>query len=384
MTTTTSTTAFTPKVALITGITGQDGSYLAEFLLEKGYQVHGIKRRASSFNTERVDHIYQDPHIDNARFKLHYGDLSDTSNLTRILQEVQPDEVYNLGAQSHVAVSFESPEYTADVDGMGTLRLLEAIRILGLEKKTRFYQASTSELFGLVQESPQRETTPFYPRSPYAVAKLYAYWITVNYREAYGMYACNGILFNHESPRRGETFVTRKITRGLANISQGLEQCLYMGNIDALRDWGHAKDYVRMQWLMLQQDAPCDFVIATGVQYSVRQFIEKAAAALGMQLRWEGEGVAEVAYWLNPTVAARKAHGVDAPVPIIRVDPRYYRPTEVQTLLGDPTKAREKLGWVPEITLDQLVTEMVASDLQKARQHALLKANGYLVNVSVE
>ena len=384
MTTTTSTTAFTQKVALITGITGQDGSYLAEFLLEKGYQVHGIKRRASSFNTERVDHIYQDPHIDNARFKLHYGDLSDTSNLTRILQEVQPDEVYNLGAQSHVAVSFESPEYTADVDGMGTLRLLEAIRILGLEKKTRFYQASTSELFGLVQESPQRETTPFYPRSPYAVAKLYAYWITVNYREAYGMYACNGILFNHESPRRGETFVTRKITRGLANISQGLEQCLYMGNIDALRDWGHAKDYVRMQWLMLQQDAPCDFVIATGVQYSVRQFIEKAAAALGMQLRWEGEGVAEVAYWLNPTVAARKAHGVDAPVPIIRVDPRYYRPTEVQTLLGDPTKAREKLGWVPEITLDQLVIEMVTSDLQKARQHALLKANGYLVNVSVE
>ncbi|HOE41706.1 MAG TPA: GDP-mannose 4,6-dehydratase [Rhodoferax sp.] len=382
MTTTTSTTAFTPKVALITGITGQDGSYLAEFLLEKGYQVHGIKRRASSFNTERVDHIYQDPHIDNARFKLHYGDLSDTSNLTRILQEVQPDEVYNLGAQSHVAVSFESPEYTADVDGMGTLRLLEAIRILGLEKKTRFYQASTSELFGLVQESPQRETTPFYPRSPYAVAKLYAYWITVNYREAYGMYACNGILFNHESPRRGETFVTRKITRGLANISQGLEQCLYMGNIDALRDWGHAKDYVRMQWLMLQQDEPCDFVIATGVQYSVRQFIEKATAALGMQLRWEGEGVAEVAYWLNPTDAARMAHGVDAP--IIQVDPRYYRPTEVQTLLGDPTKAREKLGWVPEITLDQLVTEMVTSDLQKARQHALLKANGYLVNVSVE
>ena len=358
------------KVALITGVTGQDGSYLAEFLLEKGYTVHGIKRRASSFNTQRVDHIYQDPHVSNAHFKLHYGDLSDSSNLTRIIQETQPDEIYNLGAQSHVAVSFESPEYTADVDGMGTLRILEAIRILGLEKKTRFYQASTSELYGLVQETPQRETTPFYPRSPYAVAKMYAYWITVNYREAYGMYACNGILFNHESPRRGETFVTRKITRGLANITQGLEDCLYMGNIDALRDWGHAKDYVRMQWMMLQQDQPDDFVIATGVQYSVRQFIEKAATALGMQLRWEGNGVDEVGYWNNK--------------PIIKIDPRYFRPTEVETLLGDPTKAKEKLGWVPEITLDQMVQEMVAADLADAKKHALLKKHGYNVNVSVE
>ena len=360
----------TPKTALITGITGQDGSYLAEFLLEKGYIVHGIKRRASSFNTQRVDHLYQDPHVDNARFKLHYGDLSDSSNLTRIIQETQPDDIYNLGAQSHVAVSFESPEYTADVDGMGTLRILEAIRILGLEKKTRFYQASTSELFGQVQEIPQRETTPFYPRSPYAVAKLYAYWITVNYREAYGMYACNGVLFNHESPRRGETFVTRKITRGLANISQGLEDCLFMGNIDALRDWGHAKDYVRMQWMMLQQDQPDDFVIATGVQYSVRQFINWTAEALGMQLRWEGEGVNEVGY------AGEK--------PIVRIDPRYFRPTEVQTLLGDPSRAKEKLGWVPEITARQMCTEMVAHDLAQAKQHALLKANGYKVNVSVE
>ena len=359
-----------PKVALITGITGQDGSYLAEFLLEKGYIVHGIKRRASSFNTQRVDHIYQDPHVDNARFKLHYGDLSDSSNLTRIIQETQPDEIYNLGAQSHVAVSFESPEYTADVDGMGTLRILEAIRILGLEKKTRFYQASTSELYGLVQETPQKETTPFYPRSPYAVAKMYAYWITVNYREAYGMYACNGILFNHESPRRGETFVTRKFTRGLANISQGLESCLYMGNIDALRDWGHAKDYVRMQWLMLQQDKPDDFVIATGVQYSVRQFIEKTAAALGMQMRWEGVGVNEVGYWNDQAV--------------IKIDPRYFRPTEVETLLGDPTKAKQKLGWVPEITLDQMIEEMAAADLAEAKKHALLKKHGYDVNVSVE
>ena len=358
------------KVALITGITGQDGSYLAEFLLEKGYIVHGIKRRASLFNTQRVDHIYQDPHIENAHFKLHYGDLTDTSNLVRIVQETQPDEIYNLGAQSHVAVSFESPEYTADVDAMGTLRLLEAIRILGLEKKTRFYQASTSELYGLVQETPQKETTPFYPRSPYAVAKMYAYWIAVNYREAYGIYACNGILFNHESPRRGETFVTRKITRGLANISQGLEDCLYMGNIDALRDWGHAKDYVRMQWLMLQQDRPEDFVIATGVQYSVRQFIEKTAAALGMQLRWEGEGVNEVGYWNDR--------------PIIKIDPRYFRPTEVETLLGDPTKAKEKLGWVPEITLDEMVQEMVAADLADAKKHALLKQHGYNVNVSAE
>jgi GDPmannose 4,6-dehydratase len=368
-----------PKVALITGVTGQDGSYLAEFLLEKGYTVHGIKRRASSFNTQRVDHIYQDPHVDNARFKLHYGDLSDSSNLTRIVQETQPDEIYNLGAQSHVAVSFESPEYTADVDAMGTLRILEAIRILGLEKKTRFYQASTSELYGLVQETPQKETTPFYPRSPYAVAKLYAYWITVNYREAYGMYACNGILFNHESPRRGETFVTRKITRGLANISQGLENCLYMGNIDALRDWGHAKDYVRMQWMMLQQDQPEDFVIATGVQYSVRQFIEWTATALGMQLRWEGSGVNEVAFCHS------RADGDACPLdPIIRIDPRYYRPAEVETLLGDPSKAKQKLGWVPEITAQDMCTEMVISDLAQVKQHALLKANGFSVNVSLE
>ena len=359
-----------PKVALITGVTGQDDSYLAEFLLEKGYTVHGIKRRASLFNTQRVDHIYQDLHVDNARFKLHYGDLSDSSNLTRIIQETQPDEIYNLGAQSHVAVSFESPEYTADVDGMGTLRILEAIRILGLEKKTRFYQASTSELYGLVQETPQKETTPFYPRSPYAVAKLYAYWITVNYREAYGMYACNGILFNHESPRRGETFVTRKITRGLANISLGLEDCLYMGNIDALRDWGHAKDYVRMQWMMLQQDQADDFVIATGKQYSVRQFIEWTAAELGIPIRWEGTGINEIGY------ADGKA--------IIRIDPRYFRPTEVETLLGDPTKAEEKLGWIPEITAKQMCREMVAADLALSKQNALLKANGFSVNVSAE
>ena len=359
-----------PKVALITGITGQDGSYLAEFLLEKGYIVHGIKRRASNFNTQRVDHIYQDPHVDNANFKLHYGDLSDTSNLIRIVQETRPDEIYNLGAMSHVAVSFESPEYTADVDAIGTLRLLEAIRILGLEKKTRFYQASTSELYGQVQEIPQKETTPFYPRSPYAVAKMYAYWITVNYREAYGIYACNGILFNHESPRRGETFVTRKITRGLANISQGLEDCLYIGNIDALRDWGHAKDYVRMQWMMLQREQPEDFVIATGVQYSVRQFINWTAEALGMQLRWQGEGINEAAYW-NEKV-------------IVRIDPRYFRPTEVETLLGDPTKAKQKLGWVPEINAQEMCAEMVAADLAQAKQHALLKANGYNVNVSME
>ena len=384
----------TPKVALITGITGQDGSYLAEFLLEKGYTVHGIKRRASSFNTQRVDHIYQDPHVDNARFKLHYGDLSDSSNLTRIIQETQPDEIYNLGAQSHVAVSFESPEYTADVDGMGTLRILEAIRILGLEKKTRFYQASTSELYGLVQETPQKETTPFYPRSPYAVAKLYAYWITVNYREAYGMYACNGILFNHESPRRGETFVTRKITRGLANISLGLQDCLYMGNIDALRDWGHAKDYVRMQWMMLQQDQPEDFVIATGVQYSVRQFIEWTAAELGMHIRWEGTGVTEVGYAVIPPVgmtgevapfiASEARQSTPTEVAIVRIDPRYFRPTEVETLLGDPSKAKQKLGWGPEITAQEMCAEMVAADFAQAKQHALLKANGYTVNVSVE
>jgi GDPmannose 4,6-dehydratase len=388
----------TPKVALITGITGQDGSYLAEFLLEKGYIVHGIKRRASSFNTQRIDHVYQDPHIEHANLKLHYGDLSDTSNLIRITQETQPDEIYNLGAMSHVAVSFESPEYTADVDAIGTLRLLEAIRILGLEKKTRFYQASTSELYGLVQETPQKETTPFYPRSPYAVAKMYAYWITVNYREAYGIYACNGILFNHESPRRGETFVTRKITRGMANISQGLEDCLYMGNIDALRDWGHAKDYVRMQWLMLQQDQAEDFVIATGVQYSVRQFIEWTANALGMQLRWEGAGVNEVGYWTNRTDSSLREqrgnpvlidrHGLQPPddeeVPIVKIDPRYFRPTEVETLLGDPTKAKDKLGWMPEITAQEMCAEMVAADLAEAKKHALLKLHGYDVNVSVE
>jgi GDPmannose 4,6-dehydratase len=371
-----------PKVALITGITGQDGSYLAEFLLDKGYIVHGIKRRASSFNTQRVDHIYQDPHIENANFKLHYGDLSDTSNLIRIVQETQPDEIYNLGAQSHVAVSFESPEYTADVDGMGTLRLLEAIRILGLEKKTRFYQASTSELYGLVQETPQKETTPFYPRSPYAVAKMYAYWIVVNYREAYGMYACNGILFNHESPRRGETFVTRKITRGLANIAQGLEQCLYMGNLDALRDWGHAKDYVRMQWMMLQQQQAEDFVIATGVQYSVRQFIAWSAEELGITLKFEGKGVEETA-----TVAAikgDKAPGLKVGDVVVRIDPRYFRPTEVETLLGDPSKAKTKLGWTPEITVQQMCAEMVATDLDEAKKHALLKKHGYNLNVSIE
>ncbi|NSY39549.1 GDP-mannose 4,6-dehydratase [Leisingera sp. ANG59] len=370
------------KKALITGVTGQDGSYLAEFLLEKGYEVHGIKRRASSFNTQRVDHIYQDPHVDNARFKLHYGDLTDSSNLTRIIQDVQPDEVYNLGAQSHVAVSFESPEYTADVDAMGTLRLLEAIRFLGLEKKTRFYQASTSELYGLVQETPQRETTPFYPRSPYAVAKLYSYWITVNYREAYGMYACNGILFNHESPRRGETFVTRKITRGLANIAQGLEPCLYMGNIDALRDWGHARDSVRMQWMMLQQDEAEDFVIATGKQYSVRQFIQWSAAELGIHLEFSRTGVDEIA-----TVAAVEGDNAPALKPgdvIMRIDPRYFRPAEVETLLGDPSKAKEKLGWVPEITTQEMCAEMVAEDLKTARRHALLKEHGYELPVSVE
>ncbi len=372
----------TKKVALITGITGQDGSYLAEFLLEKGYIVHGIKRRASLFNTQRIDHIYQDPHIEHANFKLHYGDLSDTSNLIRIVQETRPDEIYNLGAQSHVAVSFESPEYTADVDGIGTLRLLEAIRILGLEKKTRFYQASTSELYGLVQEIPQKETTPFYPRSPYAVAKMYAYWIVVNYREAYGMYACNGILFNHESPRRGETFVTRKITRGLANIAQGLEQCLYMGNLDALRDWGHAKDYVRMQWMMLQQDQAEDFVIATGVQYSVRQFIQWSAEELGVTLKFEGEGVNETA-----TVAALngdKAPGLKVGDVVVKIDPRYFRPTEVETLLGDPSKAKAQLGWTPEITVQQMCSEMVATDLEEAKKHALLKTHGYTQSVSIE
>lgn len=371
------------KVALITGVTGQDGSYLAEYLLEKGYEVHGIKRRASLFNTERVDHIYRDRHEENVNFFMHYGDLTDTSNLTRIIQQIQPDEVYNLGAQSHVAVSFESPEYTADVDAMGTLRLLEAIRFLGLEKKTRFYQASTSELYGLVQEIPQKETTPFYPRSPYAVAKLYAYWITVNYREAYGMYACNGILFNHESPRRGETFVTRKITRALANISQGLEKCLYLGNMDALRDWGHAKDYVRMQWMMLQQEQPEDFVIATGKQISVRSFVDLSAKELGITLRFEGSGVDEVAV-VQEVVDQDACPGVNVGDVIVRVDPKYFRPAEVETLLGDPSRAKEKLGWVPEITVEQMCAEMVQVDLEKAKQHALLKSHGFKVNVSLE
>ena len=370
------------KRALITGITGQDGSYLAEFLLEKGYEVHGIKRRASLFNTQRVDHIYEDPHVDNARFKLHYGDLTDSSNLTRILRDIEPDEVYNLGAQSHVAVSFEAPEYTADVDAIGTLRLLEAIRFLGLEKKTRFYQASTSELYGLVQETPQRETTPFYPRSPYAVAKLYAYWIAVNYREAYGIYACNGILFNHESPRRGETFVTRKITRGMANIALGLEQCVYMGNIDSLRDWGHAKDYVRMQWMMLQQDAPEDFVIATGQQYSVRDFIAWTAAELGLSLEFSGQGVEEIA--TVTAVNSDKAPAVKPGDVVMRIDPRYFRPAEVDTLLGDPTKAKEKLGWVPEITAQEMCAEMVEADLTAARRAKLLADHGLNLPVSLE
>ncbi|MEX5451469.1 GDP-mannose 4,6-dehydratase [Stutzerimonas stutzeri] len=370
------------KKALITGITGQDGSYLAEFLLEKGYEVHGIKRRASLFNTQRVDHIYQDHHVEDQNFVLHYGDLTDSSNLTRIIQEVQPDEVYNLGAQSHVAVSFESPEYTADVDGMGALRILEAIRLLGLEKKTRFYQASTSELYGLVQEIPQKETTPFYPRSPYAVAKLYAYWITVNYREAYGMYACNGILFNHESPRRGETFVTRKITRGLANIAQGLEKCLHMGNLDALRDWGHAKDYVRMQWMMLQQEQAEDFVIATGVQYSVREFIRWSAAELGVQLRFEGSGVDERG--IVESVEGDMAPALKAGDVVVRVDPRYFRPAEVETLLGDPSKAKNKLGWTPEISVQEMCAEMVREDLKVAKRHALLKEHGFEIPVTLE
>ncbi len=370
------------KRALITGITGQDGSYLAEFLLEKGYEVHGIKRRASLFNTQRIDHLYQDPHEPDPKLKLHYGDLTDSSNLTRILSEVRPDEVYNLGAQSHVAVSFEAPEYTADVDAMGTLRLLEAIRFLGMERSCRFYQASTSELYGLVQETPQRETTPFHPRSPYAVAKLYAYWICVNYREAYGMYACNGILFNHESPRRGETFVTRKITRGLANIAMGLEDCLYMGNIDSLRDWGHARDYVRMQWMMLQQEAPEDFVIATGVQYSVREFITWSAAEPGITLEFSGRGTEEIA-----TVAAVQGDAAPMVKPgdvVMRIDPRYFRPAEVDTLLGDPTRAKERLGWEPELSARQMCTEMVAEDLRTARRHALLKAHGLELPVSVE
>jgi GDPmannose 4,6-dehydratase len=368
------------KKALITGITGQDGSYLAEFLLDKGYEVHGIKRRTSLINTQRVDHIYADPHVESARFKLHYGDLTDTSNLTRLVSEIQPDEIYNLGAQSHVAVSFEAPEYTANVDAIGTLRLLEAIRFLGLEKKTRFYQASTSELYGLVQETPQRETTPFYPRSPYAAAKLYAYWITVNYREAYGIYACNGILFNHESPRRGETFVTRKITRGLANIAQGLEKCLFMGNIDALRDWGHAKDYVRMQWMMLQQDNPEDFVIATGVQYSVREFIVWSAAELGITIEFKGKGIEEIV--IVSAVTGDKAPAVKVGDVILRIDPRYFRPAEVETLLGDPSQAKQKLGWAPKITVKEMCAEMVAEDLKTAQRHALLKRYGYDVTVS--
>lgn len=372
----------TQKTALITGVTGQDGSYLAEFLLEKGYSVHGIKRRASSFNTQRVDHIYQDPHVEESRFKLHYGDLSDSSNLTRIMQEVQPDEVYNLAAQSHVAVSFEAPEYTADVDALGTLRILEAIRLLGFEKKTRFYQASTSELYGLVQETPQTENTPFYPRSPYAVAKMYAYWITVNYREAYGMFACNGILFNHESPRRGETFVTRKITRGLANIAQGVENSLYMGKLDARRDWGHAKDYVRAQWMMLQQDTPEDFVIATGVQHSVRDFIRWSAAALGLTLRFQGDGVDEVA--IVEAIEGDKTPALKVGDIILRVDPRYFRPTEVATLLGDPSKAKTLLGWVPKITAQEICAEMVAEDLKIAQQYSLLKAHGYQPQLNTE
>lgn len=370
------------KKALVTGITGQDGSYLAEFLLEKGYEVHGIKRRASLFNTQRIDHIYEDPHVDNANLKLHYGDLSDTSNLTRLIGDIEPDEVYNLGAQSHVAVSFEAPEYTADVDAIGTLRILEAIRFLGLEKKTRFYQASTSELYGLVQEIPQKETTPFYPRSPYAVAKLYAYWIAVNYRESYDMYACNGILFNHESPRRGETFVTRKITRGLANIAMGLEQCLFMGNIDSLRDWGHAKDYVRMQWMMLQQDHAEDFVIATGKQYSVREFITWAAADLGVTLEFSGTDVDEIG--TITAIEGDMAPNLKVGDVIVRIDPRYFRPAEVETLLGDPAKAKEKLGWVPEITAREMCQEMVAEDHKTARRYALLKEHGLDMPVSLE
>ena len=370
------------KKALITGITGQDGSYLAEFLLEKGYEVHGIKRRASSLNTQRVDHLYEDPHTNNQNFILHYGDLTDSSNLTRILSEVGPDEVYNLGAQSHVAVSFDSPEYTADVDAMGTLRLLEAIRFLGLEKKTKFYQASTSELYGLVREIPQKETTPFHPRSPYAVAKLYAYWITVNYRESYGMYACNGVLFNHESPRRGETFVTRKITRGLSNIAQGLECCLYMGNMDALRDWGHAKDYVKMQWLMLQQDSPEDFVIATGVQYSVRQFIQWSAAELGIEIDFRGSGEREEG--VVTKISGDNAPGIKVGDVIVKVDPRYFRPAEVETLLGDPSYAKLKLGWIPEITVRDMCAEMVESDLKRAKQLKLLREHGHEVSVAYE
>ena len=370
------------KTALITGVTGQDGSYLAEFLLEKGYEVHGIKRRSSSFNTERIDHIYEDASAHDNRFHLHYGDLSDSSNLTRLIKEIQPDEIYNLAAQSHVAVSFEAPEYTADVDGLGTLRILEAIRFLGLENKTRFYQASTSELFGLVQETPQRETTPFYPRSPYAVAKMYAYWITVNYRESYDIYACNGILFNHESMRRGETFVTRKITRGLANIAHGLDACLHLGNMDALRDWGHAKDYVRMQWMMLQQEKPDDFVIATGKQISVREFVSLSARELGVELDFQGVGVDEIA--VVKSIAGDLAPALSVGDVIIRVNPRYFRPAEVETLLGDPSKAKKLLGWVPEITVEEMCAEKVSHDLDQARQKSLLKSHGYHVSVTRE
>ncbi|MEE9320639.1 MAG: GDP-mannose 4,6-dehydratase [Granulosicoccus sp.] len=370
------------KSALITGVTGQDGSYLAELLLEKGYEVHAIKRRASTLNTQRIDHIYQDPHTEHQNLILHYGDLADSSNLTRIIHDVQPDEVYNLAAQSHVAVSFEAPEYTADVDALGVLRILEAVRFLKLESKVRFYQASTSELYGLVQETPQKETTPFYPRSPYAVAKLYAYWITVNYREAYGMFACNGILFNHESPRRGETFVTRKITRAMANIALGLQQCLYVGNTSALRDWGHAKDYVEMQWMMLQQDKPEDFVIATGKQFSVRDFIHWAAEDAGLSLEFEGEGVDEIGRVAS--VDAERCSGVAIGQVIVRVDPRYFRPAEVETLLGDPTKAREKLGWVPRITAREMCREMVEEDLKSARRAALLDVHGLSLPQSIQ
>jgi GDPmannose 4,6-dehydratase len=370
------------KTALITGITGQDGSYLAEFLLEKGYEVHGIKRRSSSLNTSRIDHIYQDPHSKNKKLFLHYGDLSDSSNLTRIIQQTQPDEIYNLGAQSHVAVSFDSPEYTADIDALGTLRILEAIRLLGLEKKTRFYQASTSELYGLVQEIPQKETTPFYPRSPYAAAKLYSYWITVNYRESYNMYACNGILFNHESSRRGETFVTRKITTALSNIAMGLQDCLYMGNINALRDWGHAKDYVRMQWMMLQQDKPDDFVIATGEQYSVRDFIKMSSNHLGIKLKFEGSGLDEIA--IVDSITGDNAPALKSGDIIMKIDQKYYRPAEVETLLGDPTKAKEKLGWTPKISTKDMCEEMIEEDLKVAKKNAFLKEHGHSSTVTYE
>ncbi len=370
------------KKALITGVTGQDGSYLAEFLLDKGYEVHGIKRRSSLFNTHRIDHIYEDPHVKNQRFKLHYGDLTDTSNVIRLLGEIQPDEIYNLAAQSHVAVSFESPEYTADVDGLGTLRLLEGIRILGLENKTKFYQASSSELYGLVQEVPQKESTPFYPRSPYAVAKLYSYWITINYRESYGLFACNGILFNHESPRRGETFVTRKITRGMANIALGLDSCLYMGNIDALRDWGHAKDYVQMQWLMLQQDKPDDFIIASGKQHSVRDFIQWSAKSLGITLKFTGKGTDEIG--TVSSLEGDKAPNVKVGQVIIRIDKRYFRPSEVENLLGDPSKAMDKLGWKPQITPQDMCEEMIEEDYRIAKRHLFLKDNGLELPIPIE